>query len=274
MPIERSHPMASRRRRRMAGAGRTGVGLAPMVGMAIGLTLAVMQVGRAQTTKAAPLGPNVIVVQPDLAYQATMGMTNALLGAATGTAPTTVAPYPGAPLGMRNPYHPDYGGPAGALAHAGANQYAPAAGEAAPSTAKPEKRPEPGNYLYAKKPKQKTGASQTKPQTSGSSHAGGGQPQAGPGTVYTGVATAVSGGTLSIDGHVLALVGVNAPAAGAVCTGAQGTSWRCGRAATRILAGMLEQGVTRCVVVKAGSPPAAECSLMGQSINKGVVGRQ
>lgn len=247
-----------------AGAGRS----RPAIGAALALALTVLAApaGHAQTGTTDQPENHVIVVQPDLAYQATMGMTNALLGAATGDATTAETPYPGAPIGNRNPYQPSFGGPAGTLAHAGSAQYTGLTGRQ-PTASKPRKRPEPGNYLYAKKPKKKSAA--TPAQAPAPSAAA----RPAPGAVYTGMATALSGSTLDIDGHTLALAGVAAPAAGAVCAGGKGTSWRCGQAATKVLADMLERGMTRCVVTRSGTPPEADCSLMGQSINQSVVGR-
>lgn len=107
---------------------------------------------------------------------------------------------------------------------------------------------------------QKQMVSSTKPTPSGPAF----------GSVLMGTATALSGSELTLKGWDLTLAGVSSPAAGASCVGADGLSYSCGENQRQALARILQQGQVSCLVVGVTSPAPVSCTILGQSVNKGM----
>lgn len=162
-------------------------------------------------------------------------------------------------------FQPHFGGPAGNLARGYMMQSPAAVGQ--PQDRTPERNGA-----------QPTAADRA-PAASGKNESKTGAPVANlsarlaVGAMIGGRATALSGNMIAIQGEVLTLAGVTAPPAGMICHGGGDTPWACGDAARHVLAGVLASGPVRCRIVGLGREPYAECSIMGQSVNRAIIGR-
>ncbi|UNC16175.1 hypothetical protein FE249_18135 (plasmid) [Acidiphilium multivorum] len=162
-------------------------------------------------------------------------------------------------------FQPNFGGPAGNLARGYILPAPPATGQ--PRDGKPQRNGvQPTAADRAPAASDKNGSKTGAP----AAHAAA---ELAIGATIGGRATALSGNMIAVQGEVLTLAGVTAPPAGMICHGGDGTPWACGDAARHVLSEVLASGPVRCRIVGLGREPYAECSIMGQSVNRAIVGR-
>lgn len=156
-------------------------------------------------------------------------------------------------------FHEDVGNPAGALAH---GLYSMPT-NASPSIGKSKTKGFQPTAADRASTKTKVHARQTAPST----------PQFRIGMTVGGQAAAVAGNIIEVQGRRFTLAGVSAPPAGKICHDSSGIPWSCGEAAQHVLADVLKSGPVACRIVGVGIKPFVECSILGQSVNRAVVGR-
>jgi len=189
-------------------------------------------------------GTTVIYTPNNIPYEAAYGATQALVNTIT---PNATTPYA----------RPGYGGPAGSLAQGVMGQYDQQNNPPMPQNEKPKSPP---------KTKLSKPSIVLPPVPSQSANLSAGQTVSGRGE-------AVAGNMFVLKGNTIVLSGVPAVSKNHLCAGSNGLSYHCGYNATRSLQNILENGPVSCRVTSGGNPAMAECSILGQSVNKAMADR-